>query len=241
MTSQNISVFKSSDEIREAFVLHIREAILSSDSNKKNYDLNSLHHSEIYKNLRLEKGTDQSTLFHKAVYSTFDESNYFESKFWKSYRKLCLNVLQKLKDERGYFGEWAIQRFPTIRFQFPENVSVFEFHRDSDYCHPISEINCFYAVNECLESSALHVEKNLGFEDYFPLNLKSGEYAILNTSIFKHGDFLNKTGKTRVSMDFRFIPKKHLNNEKSSLTKGIKFNSDSYFIDEKEMDRMKIN
>ena len=29
--------------------------------------------------------------------------------------------------------------------------------------------------------------------------------------------------------------------EKSSLTKGIKFNSDSYFIDEKEMDRMIFN
>ena len=46
-------------------------------------------------------------------------------------------------------------------------------------------------MNECINSSALHVEKNLGFEDYVPLNLKPGEYAILNTSIYKHGDFKN--------------------------------------------------
>ena len=101
--------------------------------------------------------------------------------------------------------------------------------------HPLGEINCFYAINECLDTSALHVEKNLGFEDYFPLNLKAGEYAILNTSIFKHGDYMNKTSKTRVSMDFRFIPRKNLNPSNSSLSKGIRFSSDSYFISEKDL------
>ena len=83
---------------------------------------------------------------------------------------LCLEIIDQLKNETSYFGEWAIQRYPTIRFHFPNNVSVFEFHRDSNYLHPIGEINCFYALNECINSSALHVE-NLGFEDYVPLNL----------------------------------------------------------------------
>ena len=36
-------------------------------------------------------------------------------------------------------------------------------------------------------------------------------------------------------MDFRFIPDIQLKNNKSSLTKGIKFNSSSYFIKEKEL------
>ena len=104
--------------------------------------------------------------------------------------------------------------------------------------HPIGETNCFYALNECINSSALHIEKNLGFEDYQPLNLQSGEYAILNTSIYKHGDFVNKTRKTRVSMDFRFIPSKFLSNDVSSLTKKIKFTSDSYFVNEIEMKKL---
>ena len=65
--------------------------------------------------------------------------------------------------------------------------------------------------------------------------MKPGEYAILNTSIYKHGDFINKTGKTRVSMDFRFIPNIFLSNDVSSLTKKIKLTSDSYFINEIEM------
>ena len=40
-------------------------------------------------------------------------------------------------------------------------------------------------------------------------------------------------------MDFRFIPNKNLKNEKFSLTKGIKFNTDSYFIKDQEMKELK--
>ncbi len=232
---QNITIYKSSDEIRKSFILHLKEAIFKTNLTRDEFDLDNLHHIFINEKTLLKKGTDQATLFHKAIYSTFDQPNYFSTDFWNSYKLLCLEVVKKLKTETGYFGDWAIQRFPTIRVHFPNNLSVFEFHRDSDYSHPLGEINCFYAVNECFNSSALQVEKNLGFEDYEPLNLKSSEYAIINTSIFKHGDLLNKTMKTRVSMDFRFIPEKLLINSKSSLTKSIQFSSNSYFIKEKEI------
>ena len=161
--------------------------------------------------------------------------NYFLSKFWLSYRSLCLEIVNKLKKETGYSKDWAIQRFPNFRFQFPNNISVFEFHRDSDYEHPLGEINCFYALTKCENSSALHVEKNLGFEDYVPLNLNPGQYALLNTSIYKHGDILNETKKTRISMDFRFIPISKLSEGRISLTKGIEFNTNSYFIRESEI------
>ena len=97
----------------------------------------------------------------------------------------------------------------------------------------------FYSFNECYNSSALQVEENLGFEDYVPINLKPGDYALLNTSIYKHGDILNKTSKTRVSMDFRLIPERLLDNKKASLSKGMKFNTDCYFIKEKEMKDLK--
>ena len=42
-------------------------------------------------------------------------------------------------------------------------------------------------------------------------------------------------------MDFRFIPNKLLNTKNISLTKGIIFTTDSYFIKEKEMENIKIN
>ena len=238
MTQQNININKSSAKIQNSFISHFKKAFSSLDLIKKNFELDDIHNLLVDEKNLLQKGTDQSTIFHKAIYSTFDQPAFFLSEFWQNYRLLSLEIVDKLKVETGYVGEWAIQRYPTIRFHFPNNVSVFEFHRDSNYLHPIGEINCFYALNECINSSALHIERNLGFEDYEPLNLKPGEYAILNTSIYKHGDFINKTRKTRVSMDFRFIPNIFLSNDISSLTKKIKFTSDSYFIKEKEMEKL---
>tara|TARA_B100000941_G_C28460014_1_gene530193 strand:+ start:109 stop:828 length:720 start_codon:yes stop_codon:yes gene_type:complete len=238
MTQQKIYFGISSKKIKESFISHIKKAIFANELSI-NDKLENLHESFPNHKKLLKKGTDQSTIFHKAIYSTFDDKNFFLTDFWKSYSELSLEIVEILKNETGYFGEWAIQRYPTIRFQFPENVSVFEFHRDSNYSHPIGEINCFYAINKCINSSALQVEKNLGFEDYVPLNLNPGQYALLNTSIYKHGDFLNVTNKTRISMDLRFIPNSKLTNENISLTKGIGFNSNSYFI--KENDMRKIN
>ena len=238
MTKQNINIIKSSEKIKDSFISHFKKSFSSINLLKKNFELDDLHNLLADEKNLLQKGTDQSTVFHKAIYSTFDEPSFFLSEFWQSYRLLCLEVVDKLKKETCYFGDWAIQRYPTIRFHFPNNVSVFEFHRDSNYKHPLGEINCFYALNECINSSALHVEKNLGFEDYVPLNLQPGEYALLNTSIYKHGDFINKTRKTRVSMDFRFIPNIFLSDDVSSLTKKIKFTSDSYFINEIEMKKL---
>ena len=239
MTQQTIYFGQSSKETRESFTSHIQKTIFSNNISDNLLKLENLHKFFDQHEKVLEKGTDQSTIFHQAIYSSFDDPNFFLSSFWLEYRKLTLEIVEILKKQTGYREEWAIQRFPTIRIQFPENISVFEFHRDSNYSHPIGEINCFYAINKCFNSSALQVEKNLGFEDYLPLNLKPGEYALLNTSIYKHGDIMNKTNKTRISMDFRFIPNKNLKNEKFSLTKGIKFNTDSYFIKDKEMKELK--
>ena len=237
MTQQKILIFNSSQIARESFYFHIKNAIFQCVANDNKYSLEHLH-KELIDNKKLIYGTDQATLFHKAVYSTFDMPNFYSTKFWFYYKKICLEIVNKLKNQTDYHGEWSIQRYPTFRFHFPNNISVFEFHRDSDYEHPLGEINCFYAITECKNSSALHVERNLGFEDYVPLDLKSGEYAILNTSIYKHGDLINKTSKTRVSMDFRFIPDIHLINTKVSKTNSIKLNSDEYFIKEREMKKI---
>ena len=65
------------------------------------------------------------------------------------------------------------------------------------------------------------------------INLKGNSYGIQYTNSKLVNTAFYRT-ETPESYPNRLL-------EKSSLTKGIKFNSDSYFIDEKEMDRMKIN
>ena len=176
----------------------------------------------------LTRGTDQSSWFHKQIYNEFDKGD--DSKLIISYYYLCLEIKKELFSKTG-IENWAIQRFPSVRLQFPENISVFEFHRDSDYNHPLGEINFFMGMTKCQGTATLYIEKNLGWENYEPLILNEGEFAMLNTSIFKHGDYINKEKYSRVSIDFRMIPSKVLKNseQKQSISKSKKFNENDYF------------
>lgn len=176
----------------------------------------------------LKHGTDQRTPIHKEVYAEYDRDR---SELKDSYRDLQREWVGELR-KRYSIEEWAVQRFPSLRVHFPNNVSVFEFHRDSDYEHPLGEINHFLSINRSHCSAALHIEEELGWSNYVPLELDPGQSAIINTSIFKHGDFENHEGYTRVSIDFRAIPVEALERHGSrrSITKGKSFDCDDYFI-----------
>ncbi len=190
-------------------------------------NINMLH-EQLSETKRLEYLNDQNTFIHRLVYKDFDKD--IQSKLVISYRNLA-EILCRKSGIENKINDWAIQRFPSVRVQFPNNVSVFEFHRDSDYQHPIGEINNFLAVTPCINTAALFVEKTLGWSNYFPLNLKKGELAQLNTSIFKHGDKVNQEGYTRISIDFRMIPIKAINEDKvgESITCKKKFDTTSYY------------
>jgi hypothetical protein len=242
MISQSIQIFNSDLDVHEAFIVHILKVLLLADDDNisNNSKLEQLHMlvkpCSVGSDLLL-RGTDQSTEFHRKVYSSFDCLDFKSSYFYNKYLSMCMKTISYLKSCYPATADqlWAFQRYPTIRIHFPDNISVFEFHKDSDYSHPLGEVNCFYALTQCTNSSALQVEENLGFSNYKPLNLEPGQYALLNTSIFKHGDLLNKTGFTRVSMDFRFIPQSILGASDSySLSTKKTFDVDDYFLAETE-------
>ena len=127
MTQQKIKITKSTKETRDSFISHIKKAISESELTNDSFEFITSHNFVKKNAIILQKGTVQATIFHKAVYSSFDKSDYFFSEFWNNYKLLCLKISENLKFETDYFGEWAIQHFPTIRFQFLNNLSVFEF------------------------------------------------------------------------------------------------------------------
>ncbi len=190
-------------------------------------DIEKIHEYQTSNEL-FSKGTDQSSWLHKQIYKEFDKCD--KSKLIISYYQLCINIKEELSNSTG-IKNWAIQRFPSVRIQYPENISVFEFHKDNDYNHPLGEINIFLAVTKCKGTATLNIEKNLGWNNYEPLILKAGEFATINTSIFKHGDYINKENYTRISVDFRMIPSHVLNlsKVKNSLSKNRKFTENDYF------------
>lgn len=178
----------------------------------------------------LKHGTDQKTPIHKYIYLDFDKLN--QSQLLPYYYRLCKEVAQDLTI-RFNIKSWAVQRFPSLRVQYPSNISVFEEHIDSDYNHPRGEINHFLAITDCNDTSSLWVEETLGWRDFKPLNLSKGEYATLNTSVFEHGDRLNNSGCTRISCDFRFIPTHVITSSsasKTSISAGKLFTTEDYYI-----------
>lgn len=182
----------------------------------------------------LVRGTDQATLVHSRLYEEFDIG--IDSPLVYTYRSLCSEWLINLVETYN-IDRWAFQRFPSARIHFPDNVSVFEFHRDSDYNHPLGELNHFLALTKADGTASLHIEQDLGWNNFKPLELEKGKSAIINTSIFKHGDYINKEGYTRVSIDFRAIPEEVLEwgNPLKSLTKHRVFDCNDYFLSSTEL------
>ena len=95
------------------------------------------------------------------------------------------------------------------------------------------------AITKCQGTATLNIEKNLGWSNYKPLILKAGEFAKINTSIFKHGDYINKEEYTRISVDFRMIPTNVLNlsEVKNSLSKKRKFTENDYFRNSRDIEK----
>ena len=72
--------------------------------------------------------------------------------------------------------------------------------------HPNWEINFQIVVTDAYDSNCMWIESVPGLKDFTPMEMKYGEYSIFDGNRCIHGNKVNKTGKTRVSMDFRVIP-----------------------------------
>lgn len=135
-----------------------------------------------------------------------------------------------------YLGltEALVQKTPTFRIQLPNNVAVVKKHYDSDldHRHPKGEINFVYALTDMYDSNSIFVEKMPMLDEYDAINLKKGECICFNGNNCHHYNKINKTGKTRVSFDFRILPLNYYNNikiEEQSVTRNTKFCENGYY------------
>ena len=174
----------------------------------------ALPHEEIYDIVNFEN--DNETWFHKVFY---DKLNRGWPEFNNLYKEFISDVVT------GVMGnnEFVFQTRPTFRVQIPMNKSVGEFHRDYDYNHQLGEINFVLALTDMLDSGTIWIESFPGLRNYHPINVKKGNMAIFNGNMCTHGNKINKTDLTRVSMDFRVLSKNLYDPyfEKSSSSKNI--------------------
>jgi hypothetical protein len=179
--------------------------------------LERLHELEDYDVLEREK--DQSTKWHRAYYDTFSEKFY----------PLYVKFVDHLK-ERFEYDSIIYQRIPTFRAHLVDNLAVGEWHRDRYYNHGESEVNFWTPFTNAYDTNTIWTESKEGVEDFMPYDVKYGEVLVFSGANLLHGNKINKTRETRVSVDFRLVdPSKFVNNEGLSVNGITSFTLGGYF------------
>lgn len=170
-----------------------------------------------------EVGKDSSTEFHSKVY---DKLRSGWPKFEKMYEEFISEVVSPLFNE-----SFLYQKLPTIRFHIPSNVAVGAFHTDSEFNHPAGEINFIIPLTNSDATACPLIESEPGKDDFESIPLRIGQLVQFNGNELRHGNLSNRTGLTRVSMDFRVLPISKYNPEAGgeSLTRKTRFVEGEYY------------
>lgn len=163
---------------------------------------------------------DQSTSFHRKFYEMFDTA--------------------ARPTYEAFIAEWAAQQVgeprilyqavPTFRIHLPGNVAVGQFHRDADYNHQQGETNFWLPVTEAFDTNSLWVESEPGRGDFSAVRLGPGEVYVFDGVNLFHGNMVNRTGVTRVSIDFRLIPERwFVDTDRLSVSAGQRMSIGHYW------------
>jgi len=155
--------------------------------------LNLSQLDNIFVDQEITRENNQSTEYHKKFYNSLDNDNRLKS----LYDNFISKVIKNLFDE-----EIIYQVTPTFRLQAIDNVSVFAFHKDTEYGHSDKTINFFLPITKCYDTNALWVESGSSFE---PIECDYGDLITFDAVNLLHGNKVNKTGKSRISLDFRVM------------------------------------
>eukprot|EP00939_MAST-03C_sp_MAST-3C-sp1_P002909 g2909.t1 len=183
---------------------------------------------------------DRKSIFVKRFLAAFDT----EYTFLQKYIQFVVDEIKPL-----FPGEDTIlvQKTPNIRIHVPENTNIgtrdsdpssdiIGIHCDSEFHHPKGEINIVLPLTNMFESNGIYFEpvvsSGLHPKDYGSMNMNTNQFFVGNLNVMKHYNRINKTGKTRVSLDFRILPfSRYVSEEsKSSVTGNSKFILGDYYM-----------
>ena len=97
-------------------------------------------------------------------------------------------------------------------------------------------MNYILPITEMFESNSIYYEKTIysndSYDNYYNLMLKENQFFVGYFNKLRHYNKINKTEKTRISIDFRIIPySKYIDdiNDKTSISFGKKLKLGEYF------------
>lgn len=151
----------------------------------------------------VKTGKDNHTVWHNKFYDALTGSEF--ERLYKSFLRLVVEAR---------IGEPIVyQARPTFRIHWNGNLSVGSFHKDSEYNHPLTESNFWVPVTLAQGNNSIQVESVEDRKDFHPVRVEYGECFRFHGGSICHGNNINDTGQTRVSFDFRVIPKSQYRDE----------------------------
>lgn len=173
-----------------------------------------------------ERKDDQKSKWHPLFYE-WARTNDFED----LYKKFLVENIKPLYEDTKI----VYQKIPTFRVALRENIAVGEFHKDKDYRNldwamKVREDNFYLPFTDAFDTNTIWVESSEDKGDYMPMNCMYGECIQWDGSNLKHGNKVNKTGKVRVSIDFRVMPfSSYTPSDKGSINMNTQFAIGGYY------------
>jgi hypothetical protein len=168
---------------------------------------------------------DQNTKYHKLYY---DWARTKE--FTTLYEDFILDVIKPLYNEQIVY-----QAIPTFRVAYPNNIAVGEYHkdkwyRDINWAVDVGEDNFYLPFTNAFDTNTIWVESEEDKGDFLPMNCNYGEIIQWDGSNLTHGNKINITGKSRVSVDFRVMKYSNYKpSEQGSINTKTKFQIGGYY------------
>ena len=217
----NLNLKKYTLELEDYVVKYLYN---NNFTTKKNIKLENIHK---YISVENQKQGSQTDITRNELTAVFFQK---EKKFFDIYLAMINEVKKKFE------FKFLFQKDPFLRFNFPSKSKVDTFLPHVDLCigHPPGEINFWLPVTDVLYNNSLLVsnfEESMIFFGKFGFNFMEYEKvynkkilndankilkpfisnkgnAIVFDSRVMHKTILNKSQKTRVSLDFRILPLK---------------------------------
>jgi hypothetical protein len=173
---------------------------------------------------------DTATLFHKGYYKS---PQYHEA--IEIYNSFLRNEILPLFKE-----DLVVQKEPSFRVCVPNNTAlgklstdsneIIGLHCDGDYNHPKEELNIMLTVTGQHDTNSCYAETEPSKGDFIAINLLPNQFMTFYGNQCRHYNKVNTTGKTRVSFDFRIIPKRlYKEVDSSAVHSGRKFTIGGYY------------
>jgi ectoine hydroxylase-related dioxygenase (phytanoyl-CoA dioxygenase family) len=204
------TIYKISYDTQEFPFKETMKRILGVD------DLEKLHLEKDYAVLSREN--DQKTHWHRLYYDSFQEFSPLYQRFVKHLKK------------RYMYAEIVYQKIPTFRAHLVGNLGVGEWHKDKTYNHGVDEVNFWLPFTDAYDTNTIWLESIEDAGDYRPYAVDYGEVLVFSGANLNHGNKINETQDTRVSVDFRLVdPAKFVSNSEKSINGVTTFTLGGYF------------